>query len=276
MKVGTRKESRSWHFSVAQASFHSAEGPAACGSFYGSCSTVPLSPQTRKPTAGDLGTECAALPEHQTLLRKTARLDRNQHSGTAISSTCRRTPGYLQGGGKKRLQKATADGNAGILPSAAQLNKRKVNGSVTIWPSVHGPKRFPVWDEGAGPSRALLPWCRDPGSCCSQKRTTACTAHSRPCRLLSRKSIENQRIAVSSATNSHVGDPCGQTGADRCQSRRSGQETETLLIRASATTHSPASQQVLQPTAEPQSTLIWSVIPKDTRSKQPPSPSPSR
>jgi hypothetical protein len=42
----------------------------ACGSFYGSCSTVPLSPQTRKPTAGDLGTECAALPEHQTFVEE--------------------------------------------------------------------------------------------------------------------------------------------------------------------------------------------------------------
>jgi hypothetical protein len=240
--VGTRKESRSWHFSVAQASFHSAEGPAACGSFYGSCSTVPLSPQTRKPTAGDLGTECAALPEHQTFVEEnsSARSKPTLRDGNFFHVSP--DAGLSARRGQEAVAEATADGNAGILLSAAQLNKRKVNGSVTIWPSVHGPKRFPVWDEGAGPSRALLPWCRDPGSCCPQKRTTACTAHSRPCRLLSRKSIENQRIAVSSATNSHVGDPCGQTGADRCQSRRSGQETETLLIRASATTRQPANK----------------------------------
>jgi hypothetical protein len=207
MKVGPRKESRNCHFSVARASFHSAEALWPVGLFM---EAAPLCPFPRKPTLQlrDLGTLCAALPEpeHQTLLRtrtrKSTRPDRNPTLWDSNFFHVSPDAGLSARTGREAVAAATVDGEHGHSAGcrAAEEKKRKVNGSVTIWRRCMGRtgSRFGTRVQGPFASLApVLPWCRDPGFCCCEKRTTACTAHTRPCRLFSKKKHRDQRIAVS-------------------------------------------------------------------------------
>jgi hypothetical protein len=169
-------------------------GPVACvplcGSFYGSCSTVPLSPQTHSWGSGDR----VCGPSRASNLKKTARSKPNTPGQQFQPRGPRRR--VICSTAREALAEATAHEITGILLSAKQLNKRekKRQWQCDNLESVQRPKQFPVWDECAGPLRArLLPWCRDPGSCCYQKRTTACTAHE----AFLEKKHRDQRIAVS-------------------------------------------------------------------------------